>query len=643
MFEEMAVGVKLALTGNPTRQLESFTRALKKATEVTEVFNQKLHLLNQNFVRTEEILKKISPTFENFGGILSETSVATRGLNNSFTGLNRRLDGMADRMMMVNRKASMLADGLQGVRSATGTASASASAAFLAMGYGFGKGSAQTEGMVYQAGRPDSVYGRAGRIVPPGESGAAPTKTKELGLLGGLGFAGTIGSVIVASEAAKFLYNSYDAGKVYQQVLSQIMLQNIPGTNSAQINQFVNSQKLTGVSKLDLLQKLQDALVVSKNVQEAEGITPFLSQIGYANKALFEGTKQELKDQDFYALVKSAELVTGSMDANILKPVIDEMVKINNATSGQVKPTATLQMLQKTRGSLRGADPRVLYQLEPIEQEYGGAPTGVMVRALYQHLQAGRLTTPAAMQLEKMGLIKPGYAKYNKINMIQRVKPGGIVDQSLLNKDFMDWYNKYFISYFKKHHLTEQQEKMINSVIFTNSDLALVNAMVQQQEKIAKTAELNAHAMGTQQMLKQVPKQTAAEQQLSAAFFNLKKTIGDMMAPSVIGGMNVLTNFITTLNQTLIDLDRFSNSPTLNKIANLFEPDAKKTENLLNPQSASAAAQPATIQIHMDGRQVAQAQIPHLNQMLYHSQIQQSNGFMVSMTPIQPNTGVPFR
>jgi hypothetical protein len=612
MFEEMAIGVKMALTGNPTRELENFTRAVRKATEATEAFSEILATVNKNFIKATELLAKLNPTLKEFNASLALSSDNTKGLNTAFTGLNRRLDGMSERMTKITRKASMLAEGMEAVTAATGAASVAATAGFGTAGFTAGRGG---------RGHGGGVHVRGTHFGPLGFSGAA------IGIGAGL----------------MLLHSGYEASKTYQQVLSQIILQNIPGTNANQINQFVNGQNIPGVSKLDLLQKLQDALVVSKNIKESEGITPFLSQIGYANEAIFKGTKQELKDQDFYSLVKGAELITGSMDPAILKPVIDEMVKINNATSGQVKPTATLQMLQKTRGALRGADPRVLYQLEPIEQEYGGSATGVMVRALYQHLQAGRLTTAAAMQLEKMHLIKPGFAEYNKIGMIKRVKPGGVVDQDLLNKDFMDWYSKYFISYFQKNNLTPNQEKMVNSVIFTNSDLALANAMVQQQAKIAKTADLNAHAMGTAQMLQQVPSQSASEKALSAAYFNFKKALGDLTAPSMISAVN---SFAWALNKLAVIIKGIDAATGFaEKVVNALPTPASAAQTIANAVKSHVNTNPApsTIVLQLNNRELGRAVVENLNQSMYHAQIQQSNSFMPGMTPIQPNTGVPYR
>jgi hypothetical protein len=611
MFEEMAIGVKMALTGDPTRQLENFTRAVKNATEATEVFQKALGAIDKNFIQATEILAKLNPAIKEFNASIVLSSDSTKGLNSAFTGLNRRLDSMFERMGSVTRKASMLAAGLEDVAGAAGTASAATGAGFLAVNSGRGHG----------GGHRGGIHVKGTHFGPLGFSGAA------IGLGAG----------------AMLLHGSYEAGKTYQQVLSQIMLQNIPGTDANQINQFISSQDIPGVSQLDLLQKFQDALVVSKNIKESEGIAPFLALIDYGNKASYSGTNQQLREQDFYAMLKSAELVTGSMDTNVLKPVIDEMVKINNATSGQVKPTEYLQMLQKTRGSLRGADPGIFYQLEPIIQEYRGAATGVMVRALYQHLQAGRLTTAASLQLEKMGLIKPGFAEYNKIGMIKRIRPGGVVDQDLLNKDFIDWYNKYFISYFQKNKMTPNQEKMVNSVIFTNSDLALVNALTQQQAKIAKTAQMNAHAAGAAEMVKQAPTQTAAEQNFSKAYFNFKKALSDLTTPSTVSAINSFSAALDGLTWVIKKLDAATGFAE--KVVNALPTPVSAVETIANAAKnhVNASPTPSKIVLQINQRELGHAIVENLNQSLYHTQIQQSNSFMPSMTPISPNTGAPIR
>lgn len=52
---------------------------------------------------------------------------------------------------------------------------------------------------------------------------------------------------------------------------------------------------------------------------------------------------------------------------------------------------------------------------------------------------------------------------------------------------------------------------------------------------------------------------------------------------------------------------------------------------------------PAQITIQVDGRSLMQTILPHLNQNMYHAQIQQPNSFIMGMTPIAPNTGAPLR
>jgi hypothetical protein len=584
MKDAFLIAATLDLQGNADKALARIVANFEKAGKQSD-------FLKENLKKLGVVLDALAPSFDTFSNSIKESNAAMRTMNNAFTSFNARLESAGYRMDTVTEKAERLKAAVAGVGEAVTASNVMMAPGRASGGHGGGRRHSSIHAKPFHFG----VFGFS-----------APT--------------------IAAAAVGYGAYESIKQDAVYQQILSQIMLQNIPGTSESQINSFINSKNIPGVSKIDLLQKLQDSLVVSKNIKEAEGIAPFLGEIGYGNKALFKGTNQELSHNDFYAMVKSAELITGSMDVNKLKPVIDEQVKINSATSGQVKPTEYLQMLQKTRGSLRGADPGIFYQLEPIVQEYRGAATGVMVRALYQHLQAGRLTTAASLQLEKMGLIKPGFAEFNKIGMIKRVRPGGIVDQDLLNKDFIDWYNKYFISYFQKNKLTPNQEKMINSVIFTNSDLALVNALTQQQSKIAKTAQLNAHAAGTQQLVAQASGLlTGQVAQFNAAASSLGVSFGKLLMPEAIAGMKALTwliNEVTNLDATIghTVYDKL-HAPAVQAWAtphkNDFAPDwlTHYLSGLKHPANAVPAASHQAIHIttiaQLDGKELYRSNTKH--------------------------------
>lgn len=612
MFEEMAIGVKIALTGNPTQELDKFTRAVKKAYEGADLLSKSLKLVNEQFLKSTEILAKLNPSLKEFNDVLGLSSKSTKGLNASFSGLNRRLDGMSERMTAITRKASMLAEGLEGVTAATGMASMAASAGFGAAGFAAGKSG--------------------------GHSGG--------GHFGGIGFTG---GAIALGAGLMMAHAGYDASKEYQQVLSQIMLQNIPGSSANQFNQFINSQNIAGVSKLDLLQKLQDALVITKDVPAAEGLAPFLAQIGYANKALYGGTAQELSENQFRAMVKSAELLTGSMDSKVLIPVIDEQVKLLSATSGQVTPEQIQQVLTKSRGFLKNSDPKILYQLEPLIQEVGsGSKVGTGIYTFFAHMLAGRVTTAAAKQLEKYGIVDPNAVEYTTTGRIKRIQPGGIKHTDMMKKNFIDWYDNFFLKQLAAHGVTNIDDiEKVNSTIYTNTDLFLVNLLAQQQAKIAKTAALNAHAAGTAQMLKQVPAQTASEQALAASFYAFKKSLGDLTSGPVIDGMNHLTIFLNQITKALNYIGSFNtgNHPLLSKISNLFDSSSDSVFNKQPSQpekhQASSTSQP--IVINVDGRTLMQTVLPHLNQNMYHAQVQQSNSFMPGMTPISPNTGIPYR
>jgi hypothetical protein len=71
-----------------------------------------------------------------------------------------------------------------------------------------------------------------------------------------------------------------------------------------------------------------------------------------------------------------------------------------------------------------------------------------------------------------------------------------------------------------------------------------------------------------------------------------------------------------------------------------FHPNAQHLPGapIVNQQS-----QPTTIVLQLNQRELGRFVDAHLGQSLYHTQIQQSNGFTPNMTPIAPNTGAPIR
>lgn len=74
-----------------------------------------------------------------------------------------------------------------------------------------------------------------------------------------------------------------------------------------------------------------------------------------------------------------------------------------------------------------------------------------------------------------------------------------------------------------------------------------------------------------------------------------------------------------------------------------FHPGAQQLPGNQPQQHASSGTTSQPIIIQVDGRSLMQTVLPHLNHSNYLTQIQQSNSFMTGMTPISPNTGVPFR
>jgi hypothetical protein len=632
MFEQMSVGVKMAIDGNPDEQLNLFRQSVKEGAQATQTLTKKLALLNEQFLKVSEILTKLNPALKEFSDTLALSADGGKNLNRTFGGLNRRLDGMADRMAMATRKASMLADGLEGVAAASGVASAAASAGFGVAGFAAGRAGGHGGGGVHVKG----VH------------------------FGGLGFTG---AAIGAGIGLMALHSGYEESKKYQQVLAQFSLMNMLGASPQQADAWVKAQNIHGVSNIQMLDALTDSANATKSFEDAKILAPYLAKIEYANGAIFAGTNVPQGRTENQNMLRVAEQRSGSKDPRLLIPALQYMQQVKASSGGRVN-ASDYQQLAKASGIMgkTSSNDFFYYGLEPIVQEQGAFRTGTQLRGVGNALVAGRMTTASAKDFQALDLIKPGYAEFNKIGMIKRIKPGGIKDSSLVQGNFEQWvYQDYLPALAKKGITSSKDIQRHVAIDFTNTDQTLVGLMIMQKEKILANIEANKRgARIGESTLIASGLAAGKEKDLEAAFSKLKQTLGEMATPQILQGMQGLTNFLNEINTVL---QTFQNSkyyvhdsallhtPSKNKSPAQSIVDAFLNKGSLVSSNTEPSAQPAQhaqlasqpVMINVDGRELMQTLLPHLNQSLYHTQLQQSNTFMPGMTPTPVGSGAPYR
>lgn len=154
---------------------------------------------------------------------------------------------------------------------------------------------------------------------------------------------------------------------------------------------------------------------------------------------------------------------------------------------------------------------------------------------------------------------------------------------------------------------------------------------------------------------------TAGIFRLSAAIATLNATLGASGAAAAggaaAGEASLAARFAAVGGAAVAGISGYALGSYIDKKLGLSKMIGFGLYDLFHPQPSNSVASqpeqhhgvpyknnaPQQVVIQVDGRSLMQAVLPYMNQSMYHAQIQQSNSFMSSMTPIQPNTGVPFR
>lgn len=373
--------------------------------------------------------------------------------------------------------------------------------------------------------------------------GSASGRAAMKGGGGGLG----IGTAVAAGYAAKSLaFSAYRTGMTYEKEMGLLTAQNIPGLGGREAESFLNKNKLKGISRVDLLEALVDAGVVTKESESAMAIAPSLAKMKFVGHALGkEGFK--MTDRQIQAAIKTSEIVSGKGGSEIINQFLEMMMKTWISTAGRIEPSQYMSIVRSARGYTKGMDPKFFfYAMEPLIQEYG-TRVGPMIAQFYQHMAAGRMTTQGAALMSKMGLVDPNKVKHDKTGRIIGVDPGGITGMSEVgSKNIFEWIDKFLIPGLEKAGVkTSSERDAYLGKIYTNSDLALVKTYLQQKDNIMRSAKINEGTMGLDESyLTQQLTRSGKLEQLTNSYKDFALAFDKMTTPTVMKGIDVTVWFM---------------------------------------------------------------------------------------------------
>ena len=611
-FEAFKIGVNLTLTGDANAALQKFRLTVIQASEAVDVLTTRTKVLKGELLTLGGVLRKLNPSLNRFASELNLAATGFKSTNTSMTGFNSRLTSSNIKVEALSRNTAILKGELAGLAIAGDSAAASMGAMPFARRKGGVGGSENTERLEGAAAGASAL-----RMHP---------RTKEFGPVG-IGFSpGYVGAAV----GAYVEYKSYEQAKTYMQAQAEFAQLNLGEKANKEADDYAKNLKLVGVSQIDALKTLRDSVVVMGDLASGEKVAPIISKMQYANNALGSSAGIRIGESQYQDLLRVVEIRGGFKSPEEMQKQINEMQQVMSGTGFRVLPNQYLNLM-KTGGvaAQQLSDEALYFGLEPLIQEIGGNRVGTALMSMYQAVNAGKMTTQSAIRFQELGLVEPDKAVYNKIGMIKRIKPGGMVGHELARKDFQKWIQDYYLPALKAHGITSQED-VLNEVAydFGNRTAAnIVSKAILQEEKIKKNMRISMGSKGNVATYKAAQETPAGKEiALAKAASDLGVALGQLTMPAVLSGLTALTALVrgityvvNALNSikflvTPADIEKVKNKPTESPFKNLFfhGNDKKDEKQTITVKPIMSQTIQVKSQITLDKKIVGEAVTTHI-------------------------------
>lgn len=496
MIEAYKIGIELLITGGATEKMQAFTASLDKATRASNKFTSSLAKLNEQLARTDTLMDGIMPKVDAFGARLNES---LRAANVEMGSLNRKM-GAAD---------------------------------FMGGGRGFGGG---------RHGGLGGEFGRhGGRDIAGGIGGMAG------GVLGGFGGAAGIG-LIGLGLAGKA---GFGAQTEFQAAAAQLKAQGFsPQANAALIQQAITSQ-IQGVSRIQMLEAMSDAAVVTKNPMLTGQLAPTIARMLFSNRVIFGQLGQRFSRTDEQNLLRAAELKTGSLNPAVLERTLNMFQKLLTVEGGPTRlPPATIAgFMRRAQASGRALSEQGFVHMIPIIQAMTGPTAGRQMRGLQSALFGGTLSKTKRSEFERLGILDPTKVQQNIIGQTVGIKADAVKSAGLLSTDPVTWINTVLEpALLKAGFRTTQQQTIEFYRLLPQAYTGILAQSIENQKKIAATSRSYVTAAGIPQTYGMALNLNAGNvKALAASFKNLETSFGKLVSPSINKGIKNLTAIVNGL------------------------------------------------------------------------------------------------
>lgn len=417
--------------------------------------------------------------------------------------------------------------------------------------------------------------GGGGGIVPPGGAGSGGGGGNGPGGGGGGRRGGGGAANSLASMYAGGIIKGWgegiagvlgDAAKDAAAYTHQLELMKVAGMSAKDVAQATSvawktSREIattTATSNLQMIGELRSVLPdVNLSISEAVHFLPQVAKLDAVMASLNHGKSPEGLA---YATLRAVEMMGGTVDPKTGKQDTDRAAKMIDAITqaaimshGKITPNEWVGFAQQASAVVKNMDPaKIIRQNATLIMEMGGKRAGTALTSMNQQVVGGIMPQRMVDDWEKYGLIN--MKKVSKTRTGVRLAPGAIKGEDVFKGEggALDWIENIFIPTLKKAGLDNKQiSDNIIRLFGRQTTQREASLMITQQQQIQRDIEMQkraAKASGSFSELSKSDPETLGRSYESQKT-NMMTAIGRVAMPTVIRGMQYITNLFTTIGE----------------------------------------------------------------------------------------------
>jgi hypothetical protein len=268
--------------------------------------------------------------------------------------------------------------------------------------------------------------------------------------------------------------------------------------------------------------------------------------------------------EDMQKFLRAGELGGRLTDPNTHKAAIEELErfldlssKVMAATHGMVNPSTLLGMSQQAGFSMRGMTDEGFMNMAIAAQAMGGPRAGTALLSLFNQVATGKLTKPAAMGMEDIGLLKEGewYSDHGRviINDSAKARLGKI-----LGKNPMDFVDN-ILENLEKQGITdpeEQRRRVSNAMSRQTSQRFVIEQMMNREQIGAERGRMQG-GLGSGSSFDLIKDKSVGAnlEALTAAWNNFQVALVGPNSEKVIEILKSLTSILNSMQASVLGMD----------------------------------------------------------------------------------------